>query len=62
MDFHEGDIVAVHIPGLSRPLYGTVVYVDRAAKKIMVHVESERGETTITVDAAIVKPWKEDGR
>lgn len=57
MEFNTGDIVAVYIPGLSRPLYGTVL--GGTETTVTVHVESDQGEATMTVDAAIVKPWKE---
>lgn len=49
--------VAVDLPPLRRPLFGVVL--GREGDRVTVRVSSERGEATITVDAACVRARRE---
>ena len=62
MIFTIGDEVSVILPELTRVLHGEVTRVipkskTRKNQRYMVHVVSDRGEATIEVDEALLRPW-----
>lgn len=54
------DEVAVTLPGVTRALYGKVL-ARPLAGQVTIHLYSERGEATVTVPVAFVRPWQTKG-
>ena len=48
--------VAVHVPGLSRPLYGVVKVLE--AERVTVAVVSARGSATMQCPMSWVRKWR----
>jgi len=56
-----GDLVAVFVPGLTRPLYGLLLGKSpgRDGEIATVHISSARGERTMDVPLLWLRPWQQ---
>lgn len=51
-----GDEVAVNLPGVTRSLYGRVTGTPQGGR-VLVNIQSERGEATVDLPIDCVAPW-----